>query len=97
MFIIDKQEIVNLRRSQAGQAWEEKEGDGVNTVLISGIFPIKVKKKKSKAQGMLEHRSVPADELLEASLLGDSEGHVFSSPFCHLQCPKDMDTQFCHL
>lgn len=46
VFIIDKQEIVNLRRSQAGWAWEEKEGDGINTVLISGIFQIKVKKEK---------------------------------------------------
>lgn len=43
VFIIDKQEIMNLRRSQAGWAWEEKEGDDVNTVLISGIFQIKVK------------------------------------------------------
>lgn len=46
---------------------------------------------------MLEHRTITADELLEASLLGASEGHLFSSPFSHLQHPKDMGTQFCHL
>lgn len=48
VFIIDKQEIVNLRRSQPGWAWEEKEGDDVNAVLISGIFQLKVKKRKAK-------------------------------------------------
>lgn len=35
-------------KESAGREWEEKEGDDVNTVLISGIFQIKVKKRKAK-------------------------------------------------